>query len=230
MSQMKHALMLLTVLTAGGAADAAPPLERHARTGNPTLEVSHVSFKGASALRAIDRKDVEQLDPLVLLAVDDFTDGVIEAEVAGLPAAHAGEGARGFVGIAFRVQPDGKRYEAFYIRPTNGRADDQLRRNHSTQYISMPENPWHRLRQEQPGMYESYADVVPGEWIGLRIEVRGAKAQFYVAGADQPSLIVNDLKLGADVRGGIALWVGDGTEAYFRNVRVTKAAGSLPVR
>jgi hypothetical protein len=26
-----------------------------------------------------------------------------------------------------------------YIRPTNGRADDQVRRNHSTQYISMPE-------------------------------------------------------------------------------------------
>jgi hypothetical protein len=34
---------------------------------------------------------------------------------------------RGF-GIAFRVQ--GNRFEYIYLRPTNGRADDQIRRNH----------------------------------------------------------------------------------------------------
>ena len=38
-------------------------------------------------------------------------------------------------------------------------------------------------------------------------------------GARQPSLIVNDLKLG-DTRGQIALWIGAGTEAYFSDVAV----------
>jgi hypothetical protein len=42
--------------------------------------------------------------------------------------------ARGFAGIAFRVQPDLRTYDAFYLRPTNGRADDQVRRNHAAQY------------------------------------------------------------------------------------------------
>ena len=50
----------------------------------------------------------------------------------------AGEGARGFVGIAFRLQNDRTTYDAFYLRPTNGRADDQERRNHAVQYISHP--------------------------------------------------------------------------------------------
>jgi hypothetical protein len=103
---------------------------------------------------------------------------------------------RGFIGIAFRVQPHGSRFECFYLRPTNGRANDQLRRNHSTQYISHPAFPWHQLRKETPGVYESYADLVPGDWTPIRIVVSGIQAQLHVNGAEQPCLVVNDLKLG----------------------------------
>jgi hypothetical protein len=47
-----------------------------------------------------------------------------------------------------------------------------------------------------------------------------AKARLYLHGVDQPCLIVNDLKL--DPRdGGVALWVGPGTEGYFSNVKIT---------
>ena len=118
------------------------------------------------------------------------------------------------------IQADPSRYEAFYIRPTNGRADDQLRRNHATQYIGMPDFPWHKLRKEQPGVYESYADLVAGEWTRLRVEVDSGRARLFVNGAEQPALIVKDLKLGPNARGGVALWVGPGTEGYFANVRV----------
>jgi hypothetical protein len=120
--------------------------------------------------------------------------------------------------VAFRVQPDGQ-YEAFYLRPTNGRADDQVRRNHSTQYISNPGFPWHRLRAESPGVYESYVDLVPGEWTSVRIEFSGTTARLYVHGAAQPCLIVNDLKQ-RPAAGPVALWIGQGTEAFFRNLRV----------
>ena len=64
----------------------------------------------------------------------EFSNGVIEP--AGAPAPDADAGARGFVGIAFRLQPDNATYDAFYLRPTNGRADDQERRNHSTQHFA----------------------------------------------------------------------------------------------
>lgn len=201
---------------------AAAGLEERYSAANPTLEMSRVQYKGAAALRAVDRPD-EAIDPLIPLPVIDFADGMIEAEVAGLPADGAPEGSRGFIGIAFRVQSDPTRYEAFYIRPTNGRADDQLRRNHSTQYVGMPDYPWHRLRTEAPGVYESYADMVAGDWTRLKIVVEGAAARLYVGEASQPSLIVNDLKLGGSARGGVALWVGQGTDGYFRNVRVAKS-------
>ena len=90
-------------------------------------------------------------EQLAVIEASDFGDGVIEAEIAGAPRADAGEGARGFVGIAFRLQDDLKTYDAFYLRPTNGRADDQVRRNHSAQYIAHPDWPWFRLRKETPG-------------------------------------------------------------------------------
>jgi hypothetical protein len=149
----------------------------------------------------------------------EFTNGVIEAEIAGAPAPDAPAGARGFVGIAFRLQND-TTYDAFYLRPTNGRADDQERRNHAVQYISHPDWPWARLRQETPSKYESYVDLLPGVWTRIKIEVRGDRARLYVHGQDQPVLIVNDVKTGAQGKGGVALWLDGGTVAHFRNLTV----------
>jgi hypothetical protein len=213
--------MHTSILIAITALAAAAGLERTADRSNPTLQLSDVDFKGRAALRAVDVSNGRPLDALIPLAGSDFANGSIELDVAGLPAPGAAADVRGFIGVAFRVQADPGRYEAFYIRPTNGRADDQLRRNHATQYIGMPDFPWHQLRKDQPGVYESYADLVAGEWTRLRVEVDGARARLFVNGAGQPALIVNDLKLGADARGGVALWVGPGTEGYFANVRVT---------
>ncbi|HEX4593460.1 MAG TPA: hypothetical protein VH157_04250, partial [Bryobacteraceae bacterium] len=127
---------------------------------------------------------------------------------------------RGFVGIAFRLASDDSKYEAFYVRAKNGRAEDQLQRNHSAQYISNPEFPWQRLRQETPGKYESYVDLVPGDWTRIKIDVRGDKARLFVHGSEQPTLIVNDLKHGVS-KGSIALWVGPGTVAHFSNLKIT---------
>jgi hypothetical protein len=128
--------------------------------------------------------------------------------------------------VAFRAAPDLAQFEAFYLRPTNGRAADQVRRNHSVQYISYPQFPWHRLRKEFPEKYESYVDLVPGEWTAVRIEVEGAQARLYVHGASQPALLVNDLKLGPAAKGTIALWIGPGTVAHFANVRVSDLAAA----
>ena len=171
-----------------------------------------------AAMTPEQRAQVEQLAQIEGV---EFSSGVIEAEIAGAPAAGAGEGARGFVGIAFRLQPDMRTYDAFYLRPTNGRAEDQERRNHATQYISHPQWPWFRLRQEAPSKYESYVDLMPGVWTKIRIEVRGSQARLYVHDNPQPVLIVNDVKSGTAARGGVALWTGPGTVGHFRNVVIT---------
>ena len=184
------------------------------------VDSKNVKWKGRDAVQLVENAGAAENQAIAILKGSDIQDGVIETEIAGLPKAGAREGSRGFVGIAFRVQGQGEKFECFYLRPTNGRADDQLRRNHVTQYISHPDWPWHRLRKEVPGVYESYTDVVPGEWTKVRIEVEGTKARLFVNGAKQPCLIVNDLKHGVS-RGAIALWIGQDTEAYFSEVKVT---------
>lgn len=168
------------------------------------------------------------VEQLAVIEGLEFDNGVIEAEIAGAPMTGAFTGARGFVGIAFRLQNDMRTYDAFYLRPTNGRADDQVRRNHSAQYISHPEWPWFRLRKETPDKYESYVDLVPGEWTKVKIEVRGAQARLFVHDHPQPTIIVNDLKTGATAKGAIALWLDIGTEAHFRNLTVTREPSRLP--
>src|SRR5262249_45445152 len=153
-----------------------------------SVKAEAVTFKGQKAVRITDaaRQDAPDGNRFALLTGSDFADGVIEVDLTGDTLPTAAPDARGFTGVAFRMSADGNKYEAFYLRPKNGRAEDQLQRNHSTQYISEPEYPWQRLRQETPGKYESYVDLLPSEWIKVRIEVRGDKARLYVNGSAQP--------------------------------------------
>jgi hypothetical protein len=183
-----------------------------------------VTYNGRRALHLSPPPNHQPADDAVLAiaTATDFRNGTIEAEVAGKPSADAPADSRGFIGILFHTQDHGARGENFYLRPTNGRADDQLRRNHTVQYESLPDFPWHRLRKENPGVYESYADLQAGAWTKMKIVVSGSKAQLYVNGAEQPCLVVNDLKLG-DIRGQIALWSHSTTDGYFSNLKVSPA-------
>lgn len=186
-----------------------------------------VEYRGRRALKLAPREghehDVDQ-EMAATITQTDFTDGVIEVDVAG--ARRTGysttadsTGFKGIVGLSFRVHGDSA--ERFYIRPENSRGNEQLYRNRSTQYEADPDYSWQRLRRESPGLYESYVDVEPGAWTKLRIEVSGSTARLYVNGAPQPCLIVNDLKHGVD-RGKIALWARISSDAYFSNVKVTR--------
>jgi hypothetical protein len=185
-----------------------------------------VTYRGRSSVRLVQITPPKDAGAgpgqalLVVLANSDFGDGTIEVDVVGRPRAGAPPDVRGFVGLAFRVQPD-TGYECIYIRQTNARARDQLLRNHTTQYMSAPDYPWQRLRQESPGVYESYVDLEPEAWTRLKVVVSGKRAELYVNGASQPALIVNDLKRG-ESHGQIALWVGTDTEAYFSQLNVSR--------
>jgi hypothetical protein len=179
---------------------------------------SSVTYDGRQAVRLIE-PDAKRLGGIALLKGVSFTNGSIELDVAGKRGPAAVPDDRGFIGVAFRVRPDAATYECLYIRPDNGRADDQVRRNHSTQYVSHPAYTFARLRQEAPERYESYADIEYGAWTRIRVDVTGTSARLFVQDAPQPALVVNDLKLGTD-GGGVALWIGAGTEGYFSHLTV----------
>lgn len=214
-----------TMFTVGSLAARAAPrsaaragLEREAIRALG-VRTAQTDYQGRPALQATALENVPGPDRLVLLDTPAFGDGVIEGWISGAPTATASATARGFVGVAFRVEDDTK-LEAIYLRPTNGRANDQLRRNHAVQYISHPDHPWERLRAETPGKYETYVDLEAGRWTHVRIIVAGAQARLHVDGAEQPTLIVGDLKHGAEAKGAVALWIGLGTLAHFSGVRV----------
>lgn len=185
------------------------------------VKAEPVKYLGRGAMRITDA-GAEGLDDAGRLAIvpeSSFQDGTIEVALTGDALPNAGEGARGFVGIAFRVSTGASHFECFYLRPKNGRSEDQLQRNHSTQYISVPGFPWNKLRAETPGKYESYVDLIPRQWTQVKILVAGAHARLYVNGAEQPVLVVNDLKQ-PPASGSIALWVGPGTVAHFAELKV----------
>jgi hypothetical protein len=190
---------------------------------SPTLEIS--SYLERRAIKLVNRAGrtsggaPANGETIAIVPGSDFSDGTIEASVVGSAREGAQPGVRGFVGIAFRVSREGSQYECISLRQTNGRASDQLRRNHTTQYSAYPDFPWHRLREQNPGVYESYVDLEPQAWISIRIVVSAAKARLYVNGAEQAALVVNDLKI-QERRGKIALWVGTDTEGYFSDLIV----------
>jgi hypothetical protein len=184
------------------------------------VRLESVEYLGKRTVKITEDGKVPNGEAYAVVKGAVFHNGAIELELAGRPAPGAFSAARGFIGIAFRLR-DGQ-YELLYLRPTNGRADDQVRRNHSTQYSSHPKFDFARLRQESPEKYESYVDLEPGAWTRVRITVDGTKARLFVHGAAQPCLIVNDLKRG-DSTGGVALQIGPGTEGYFTGLQIDAA-------
>lgn len=212
--------IVITLLLCAVSAGAQQPLP--IAPANLTLHgvlASTVTHAGREAVRLIE-PGANRNGGIALLNGRTFKDGTIEVDVAGRRGPNAAPDDRGFIGIAFRVSADTRQWEEIYLRPENGRAADQVRRNHSIQYASIPDFPWPRMRKEFPEKYESYVDLVPGEWTRMRIEVSGTGARLFVNGAAQPNLIVGDLKHGVR-EGGVALWIGSGTEGFFSNLTIT---------
>lgn len=171
------------------------------------------SYQDASKERLLDR-DFMAWVPL------NFKNGTIDVDVASDLASDAPAYARGFVGIAFRID-EASRFESIYLRPTNSQADDQVRRNHTVQYAGYPDYRFDQLRKDFPEKYETYADVALGKWIHMKIEVEGAKATLYLDHNSKPAFVVNDLKFGEQQHGGVGIWIESGTIAHFRGLQVT---------
>jgi hypothetical protein len=182
-------------------------------------EISEVKFKGKNALKV----NAIEGNKLAIVKIPDsnFEDGTIEFEMASNRAPNAHPENRGFAGLAFHLSEDNSAFDCIYLRAINGRAENQVQRNHTVQYFALPDFHFPVLREKFPEKYETYVDIVPDEWIKLKIVIEGRKARLYVHNQSQPTLIVGEL-LNKNPSGSVALWVGGGTDAYFCNLKITK--------
>ncbi len=153
--------------------------------------------------QAIEKEGQQAYMGNAMLKDVEFLNGTIEVDVFVT-------GQRSFPGIFFRMQ-DGGNYELFYIRPhkLDGMHFDAL------QYTPV----FHNVSCWQLYHGEGYTKevVMPAkEWVQLKIEVSGSKAQVYVGDRPQASLVIHQLEQA--VKGGRIGGYGpsNGT-AYFAN-------------
>lgn len=189
------------------------------------VKASVVTLDGNEVLRL--ERDLESfpfekgVDEPTFVKLSDLKleNGSVEVKVLSRLLPTAPPFARGFIGLAYRINSENSAYESIYIRPTNGRADDQIRRNHSIQYYTYPDYKFDRLRKEFPELYETYADMGLDEWITMRIEFQGKSAKLFLNELEQPAFLVKEM-LGTSTSGSIGLWVEIGTEGFFKDLKV----------
>ena len=180
--------------------------------GLPALRV----VKGEEKRMRFDENTYARLTDL------DFHNGIIEGKMLSRLLPDAPDFARGFIGIAFRINEGDSEFESFYVRPTNAMTDDPVRRAHGCQYFSYPGYTFAYFREYGIEGYEAPVESGLNEWIDLKAVVRDDHAEFYLNGAKEPTLVVNDLKHGKNAHGSVGLFVDIGTDGFFRDLRITR--------
>lgn len=149
----------------------------------------------------------------------EFEKGTIEVKMLSQLLPDAPVFARGFIGIAFRINEDDSEFEAFYIRPMNALSatDDLIRISHGCQYFAYPRYTFQYFRDHGITKYESPIACGLGEWITIRADIDDTEAKFYLNGEEKPVLIVEKL-LHEKRKGALGFFVDIGTEAFFKDL------------
>lgn len=191
----------------------------NAQTYKPDLQDKAQLSVGSRAFKWIDdngRKGVKieegQGSTIIKLINIVFSNGTIEFDVRGRNLM-----GQSFLGIAFHIQNDST-YDAIYFRPFNFSNPDTIRRWRAVQYISIPNFEWDKLRAQFPGKYENKVNPVPGgdDWFHCKIIVKDKLVSVFVNNSSTPSLVVS--KLTNTTKGGIGLWVDNGSDGRFVNL------------
>jgi hypothetical protein len=155
-------------------------------------------------------------EPTFLLLPETCDPLVIEADVRAHLLPDAPDYARGFIGLAWNVQPD--RFEAVYLRPTNGTsyAPPPPRDQRGVQYFAYPDAKFDRLRETDPGQYEAAADIRLDQWHHLRVTLATGVA----VEVDGRTILTLDHRLLPAGPGQVGLWVDIGTEGFFSEVTI----------
>jgi hypothetical protein len=190
------------------------------------VEASTATLRGRDCLRLAldpDRRKGELGrdfgdEPTFLLLPDACTPAVIEADLSARLLPDAPDYARGFIGLAWNVQGNGDSFEALYLRPMNGvsLAPPPPRNQRGLQYFAYPDHKFDRLRETDPGRYETAADIRPDAWHHLRIDLGTGVS----ASVDGVTIFTLPDRLLPDGPGRVGLWVDIGTDGFFSGVTV----------
>lgn len=182
--------------------------------------VESVILDGDRVLRVVKTEKQMEFDTnsYARLVGEDFHNGTLRVKVRSRLLSDAPDLARGFIGLAFRINESDSEFECFYVRPTNGKSCvDPVRRAHGCQYFAFPGYTFAHFREFGIGGYEAPCDIDLNEWIDLKIKLEGPRGRFYVNNMATPALVVENMKHG-DSRGGIGLFVDIGTEGFFKDL------------
>lgn len=184
--------------------------------------IENVELNGENVLRVVKAKKLMDFDEntYAKLIHSTFHNGIIEVKMLSRLLPNAPDFARGFIGIAYRISDDDTKFESYYVRPTNGRTDDPVRKAHGSQYFSYPKYTFSYFRDHGITKYEAPVDIDLNEWIKLKIIIENSRAEFYVNDMIKPTLIVDDMKHGSDLTGSIGFFVDIGTEAFFKELKI----------
>ena len=168
--------------------------------------------KDASKNAIVQNEDFDE--GLVWLNNVSFSSGTIEMDIKGQDVFQ-----HSFVGIAFHGVNDTS-FEAIYFRAFNFRTDDSTRKAHGVQYISLPQYPWQRLREQYNGIYEKPVDPIPDpdSWFHVKFVIKENEALVYVDNATTPCLKVK--LLSNSKKGKIGLYTADRSGGSFANLAI----------
>ncbi|MBO0472154.1 hypothetical protein JZO86_00320 [Enterococcus ureasiticus] len=186
-------------------------------------DVEYTKLNGEPVLRVVKKDKLMEFDEntYAKLVGSSFHNGTIEVKMLSRLLPDAPDFARGFIGIAFRINDTDTKFESFYVRPTNGRIEDPVRKNRGVQYFSYPKYTFDYFRNLGITDFEGPADIGLDEWISLKAVINGAKGEFYLNNSEEPVLIVENMKHGANAKGAIGFFVDIGTEAFFKDLKIT---------
>lgn len=186
--------------------------------------VENIEWERKEVLKVIKSEKIMEFDENTYAKLTDssFHNGIIEVKMLSRLLPDAPDFARGFIGIAYRINADDTKFESFYVRPTNGRfCNDPIRKAHGCQYFSYPQYTFSYFREHNMPKYEAPIDVSLDEWMMLKAIIKDEHAEFYINDMSTPILVVNDMKHGKSLTGSVGLFVDIGTEAFFKDLKIT---------
>ncbi len=191
MKKVLYSLCILAVLAVATAAAAVEKVE---------FDSELWELQGASVVEHLGR---ESLVGFAYLKGVEFENGVIDVDVAV-------DGRRSYPGINFRINSPGD-YERYYMRPhrTCGQYPDV----HQYTPVINGIAGWQLYNGNG---FTSGGEIPTGEWVHLRIEVKGTQARVFLGDMENPVLEVDELVHGVS-RGGIGVNGPRDGSAYFSN-------------
>jgi hypothetical protein len=138
----------------------------------------------------------------------EFENGTIEMDMALTRP-------DGFIGVDFRVEASGKRFERIYFRPGASETPNAIQ--HDPHF-----NGYSNWQVYNPPLHEGEATLPKnGDWFHVKIDVDRSQARVFVGEAEEPQLVVRELISGSSA-GAVGLWCAQ-AGAYFANITIRPA-------